>query len=174
MTQVYRLDTSYLRRDVMVLRYDPEMQQMKRLIDVPRKYLHPPIRTEHDVICGWAKFAENSFSQDSVKSELSCWQGHYEQFGMTMLNLLNLSQRRSNPFHDKVLPAYENVEHIYAPDTDSSQRAFYRSWFSMIGHPHFMQQGVVGMEIEFGAYIRLCLTVAWDDLVAQASLKKSA
>ncbi len=174
MTQVYRFDTSYLRQDVMAFRYDPEMQLTKRLIDVPKKYRDPLIRTEHDVICGWAKFAEKAFAESRAESNLPCWEGHYEQFGMAMLNLLGLSQRRSNSFHDKVLPAYENVEHIYAPDTDSSQRSFYRTWFAMIGHPHFMQQGVVGKEIEFGAYIRLCLTVAWDDLVAHASLKKSA
>ena len=165
MTLLYKLDTSHLRHDVMALHYDVESQLSKKLIEVPEGYRHRPIRTEHDVILGWAKFAAGAFKGNRAESDLPCWKGHYEQFGMTMLHLFNLSKRRWNLFHDKVLHQCEDLEHVYAPDTDSGQRLFYRAWFSMIGHPHFMQQGVVGMEIENSAFIRMNLTVAWDDLV---------
>lgn len=108
-------------------------------LDDPR---YPLLETEHDVIKSWSDFAKNAFSPEFENSDLKCWEGHDEQFGMVMLNLAKMDRfgQDSGRYFDMEFDRYlERGDYlsIYVGPQDRSGYSYYRSWLGLIGHPDF-------------------------------------
>lgn len=127
------------------------------------------LRTEYDVIKSWADFARDALEgdyPDFQSSGLACWAGHYDQFGMVMMNLANMSRYRTdchgdwNQFLENSISKY-CFQYILQGADGSEDRMYYRSWFTMIGHPDFLKPIVLDIEIiQYKSIeLALCLSV---------------
>ena len=128
------------------------------------------LSTEHQVITDWATVCREALSGDYKESETSCWEGHYEQFGLVMLNLAKMCRYRKthddrwNPFFDSTLPSNYLHPIIYNGYSGTEDRIFYRAWFSLLGHPDFLTSSLIGMEALNYKTTELQLLISFTDL----------
>lgn len=126
------------------------------------------LKTEHNVITAWADFAKQALEGEYAESQQKCWEGHYEQFGMVMLNYANMCRYRKdysgkwNEFFDSAMPN-DCYEYIYQGPSGTEDRTYYRVWFSLLGHPDFLTQSLIGMEVMTYKCHELSLTIAFED-----------
>lgn len=98
-----------------------------------------------DVINAWRRIIESAF-EDPAESDMPCWHGHYDQFGIIMLYLIE----RATEYEDKSLDDewFEDIKHFSAILSDyilpsgTGERIYYRAWLSLIGHPDFVHYPV--------------------------------
>ena len=128
------------------------------------------LSTEHDVISDWITTSRESLLGEFKESETPCWEGHYEQFGLVMLNLANMCRYRKtydnkwNSYFDSVLPSQHLHEFIYSGYGGTEDRVFYRAWFSLLGHPDFLGTSFIGMESINYKTTELQLLLSFTDL----------
>lgn len=97
--------------------------------------------TQLEAINNWRKFIKRNMSGEFRDSDIPCWDGHYDQFGIVMLYLMEkATEYKNNTLNDD---RFRDVEYHLAtlfdpsPPGDSADRIYYRAWLSFIGHPHF-------------------------------------
>jgi len=110
------------------------------------------LSTEHEIIMNWAKVCKEALTAYFKESDMVCWDGHYEQFGMVMLNLAKLCRNRLTldnkwyPDLDGIFPEKNLHDIILSGYGGTEDRIFYRAWLSLLGHPSFVGQSLIGME----------------------------
>ena len=125
--------------------------------------------TEHEVISDWTNVSKEALSGEYKESEIPCWEGHYEQFGMVMLNLANMSRYRKefsgewNPYYESALTT-DLHEVIYTGYAGTMDRVFYRAWFSLLGHPDFTKSSLTRIESLNYKNTELELLISFNDL----------
>lgn len=126
------------------------------------------LKTEHNIIIEWADFARQALEGEDPESKIKCWEGHYEQFGMVMLNYANMCRYRKdhagkwNEFFDSALPT-DSYDHLFEGPNGSEDRIYYRVWFALLGHPDFLKQSLIGMEALTYKINELALCIAFED-----------
>ena len=126
------------------------------------------LTTTHEVITAWAYFAKQALEGEYAESNLKCWEGHYEQFGIVMLHHANMSRYRKdhkenwNEFFESAIPI-DCYDHLYQGPSGTEDRRYYRVWFSLIGHPDFLSQSIIGPENLAYKCTELELCIAFDD-----------
>jgi hypothetical protein len=150
MTKIYKLEDRY-NKPALRYRYgDDGIDYSKRLVEPSDDGCHF-LRTEQDVIHAWADYAKQSLVGEYRESDQRCWVGHYEQFGMVMLTLGRISRYRKdyrglvNPYLEAKIPRHTYPD-IFIGPWSSECRIYYRSWFSLVGHPDFLGSDVLSPE----------------------------
>jgi hypothetical protein len=127
-----------------------------KLTDLPSIIKTPSSITEFDLAFNWSNFAKQSIGKvEYSESDIPCWNGHYEQFGRIMLEIMRLSRDKkmldkSKAFFE-MIPNIEDLTFIGEP-SGTEDRTFYRLWFSFIGHPAFTHPRIQNLEAETYAY----------------------
>ena len=135
------------------------------------------LKTEHDVITKWAEFSKQALEGKYAESKVKCWIGHYEQFGVVMLNYGKMCRYRKNykgnwdEFLESALPT-DCYDQVFTGPTGSADSTFYRVWFTLLGHPDFLANSLIGAEVLTQKINELSLTIAFDDL-NRSLLKKN-
>ena len=157
---------------------DDGIDYSSRLVE-PSKSGVSYLKTEHDVIMAWADFAKDALegvSPDADSSGLKCWSGHYEQFGMVILTLANMTRYRKNG-RGEWNPLYESTlwpglyDNVYEGPTGTECRNYYRCWFSIIGHPDY-QRPSFGPEFVNNKDKELALCIALESFMSHLVLRK--
>jgi hypothetical protein len=166
MSEEYQLNDSF--NLAINYRYvDDKIIHFTKLIEQPsegRGYL----KTEHDVITAWADFAKHALEGEDAESEIKCWKGHYDQFGMVMLNYANMCRYRKdyagnwNSFFESALPT-DCYDHLFEGPSGTEDRIYYRVWFALLGHPNFLTQTLLGMEALTYKSNELSLCIAFEN-----------
>ena len=120
------------------------------LKDLPESIQTENVINEFDLAKSWCNYAKQALGDDEFsESSLTCWHGHYEQFGRVMLELMRMSRdKESHKENEKLyelIPDLTDFEYIAEP-LCSEDRLFYRIWFNLIMHPHFNHSRLLGME----------------------------
>jgi len=104
-----------------------------------------------DVVRSWRTFIVDTF-KTAPDSSVSCWSGHYDQFGIVMLYLVEVSNRHvSGTLDDDFFRDIENyADRLLELDLPYSMedRRYSRAWLSLIGHPDFVHFRVSRDRIE--------------------------
>ncbi len=166
MSEEYQLTDSY--NLAINYRYvDDKIIHFSKLVEQPtdgRTYL----KTEHNVITAWAEFAKQALEGEYSESELKCWDGHYEQFGMVILTYANMCRYRKdyagkwNDFFESALPK-DCYGHLFEGPSGTEDRIYYRVWFALLGHPDFLTQSLIGMETLTYKTNELSLCIAFEN-----------
>ena len=135
-----------------------------KLTDLPMQIQTPTSKTEFDLAKNWCDFAKQSIGKvEYAESEMPCWDGHYQQFGRVMLELMRLSRDKSKLDKSRVfyemVPNIEDFTFIGEP-SGTEDRTFYRLWFSYIGHPSFTYPRIQNIEAETYAYWGYLIEIA--------------
>lgn len=173
----YRLNDIHKTKPVLRYRYGQDG------IDYSSKLVEPSndgsdfLATEQDVISEWAHFAKLAFIGEFRESDSKCWVGHYEQFGMVMLNLAKMARYRKgfqghwNDWYDGVMDD-EMYHYILTGPTGTEDRILYRCWFRLLGHPDFLDETLNKSEVYSYKLAELCLYIAFDDMNRRLLYKK--
>jgi len=146
---------------------DDKLIYFSKIIEQPsnsKKY----IKTEHNLITEWADFAKQSLEGQYPESNIKCFEGHYEQFGMVMLTYANMCRYRKdyagkwNKFYDSILPD-DCYDHLFEGPNGTEDRIYYRVWFALLGHPDFLNQSLIGMENLSYKINEISLCIAFED-----------
>ena len=140
--------------DCKLLKYtfaNDKTVSLQILKDLPESIQTRDVLTEFDLAKSWSKFAKEALGDDEfAESSLTCWHGHYEQFGRVMLELMRMSRDKESFVENKELYALtidlSDLSYIAEP-TSSEDRMFYRIWFNLIVHPHFSHSRLLKMEL---------------------------
>lgn len=105
------------------------------------------LSSANDIIMHWREFAENALTGEHAECDLTCWSGHYDQFGRLMYHLIDVGLRkdeyvkaeRLRPLTSQLLPTDDFFKNLAAGVTGTEDRIFYRCWFELIGHPNFQK-----------------------------------
>jgi len=127
------------------------------------------LATEYDVIMAWADLARNALVGEYRENDLKCWEGHYEQFGMVMLNLARMSRSRKG--HDGLWKEWYDIfigkslyNIIYEGPGSTEDRIFYRCWYCLIGHPDYLHPTISCLEFYTYKATEMTLHIAYEDL----------
>lgn len=149
----YRIPKTQNAMSFLYYKLNPDEETIYKLTSTK----HPcnPI-TRFDLIDQWRRFITSAFA-DFPASTMPCWRGHYDQFGIVMLYMIE----RAIEIHMGTLQDqwFKNIEYFSATlfndliPTGSEDRIFYRAWLSLIGHPDFVHLSVSG---SFSEGLNIC------------------
>jgi hypothetical protein len=123
------------------------------------------LEPHNDLVIAWSDFAKSAFTDYAYESDMPCWEGHYEQFGVTMVNMIYLHESSGDTFLKRIYPAEEDIGDLYRVELDTTNRMFYRCWYGLLGHPHFLRERIVGEESVLYNLASLSLSVSWANFV---------
>lgn len=180
MTKTYRLRNIYKNNPTLDFRLGMDgINYHNRRVEPSDNGLRY-LETEHDVIMAWADFARDALegvSPDADSSGLRCWNGHYEQFGMVMLTLANMTRYRKNG-RGEWNPLYESTlwpglyDNVYEGPNGTECRNYYRCWFSIMGHPDY-QRPSFGPEFVNNKDKELALCIALESFMSHLVLRNT-
>jgi hypothetical protein len=181
MTNQYHLKDEFGSSPFLNFRYEGKEVTFRSLKGIDAENDSRYLSTEHDVITDWSTVCREALSDDEYKeSETPCWEGHYEQFGLVMLNLANMCRFRKtydnrwSPYFDRVLPSSDLHEIIYSGYGGTEDRIFYRAWFTLLGHPDFLKSSLLGFEALNYKNTELQLLISFTDLNHALLAKKNS
>jgi len=94
MTSQYQLNEELRQYPFFKYRYDEKQVTFYSLMGIEPEENSHLLNTAHEVITNWSKVCEELFTDEMSESDLLCWQGHYEQFGLVMFNLAKMCRNR--------------------------------------------------------------------------------
>ncbi len=175
MANKYKSSKNAQDREILLrYRYDRPTKTRHAAQSLPGIYQTQELKTEHDFIDLWARFADFPFEADPSEPAIKCWIGHKEQFGRLMLQLFRLLHTKKTwdgaeftlryaltPFREIL------VEDLIHPEI-SADHDWYRAWFSIIGHPDFqrLETRNIASKVNYMKK-KLLLAVAIQDLTRQ-------
>jgi hypothetical protein len=170
MSNQYRLRDDFGKSPFLNFRYEEKEVTFRSLKGIEAVDDSRYLSTEHEVITDWATVCKDALSGEYKESETPCWEGHYEQFGLVMLNLANMCRYRKGhdgkwiPFFDSILPSDYLHGIIYSGYCGTEDRIFYRAWFTLLGHPDFLSSSLRGTEALYYKSTELKLLISFTDL----------
>jgi hypothetical protein len=178
MRKLYRLRDEFNSSPLLDYRYQGKEITFHALKGIEPENKFSFLSTEHHVITDWMRFSEQALEDPHAESEIKCWPGHHEQFGLVMLNYGKMCKNRKNfegkwnSFLDSSLPI-DNYQQVFNGPRGTADRIYYRVWFSLLGHPDFLKQSLInGYEMLVRKDIELSLCIAFDDLNRNLRTKK--
>ena len=162
----YRSTSFGMHKSVNDFIYDKSYQNLHSQIKVPDAYKTEKIQIEDDIITTWRNLAKEALEGQHKESDLSCWDGHYDQFGMTMLFLSRLAYSRkssygmNDQFIDKFIYNHKYFLDGFWEAPSSEERMWYREWFAAIHHPDFPATSINDIEGITSSVIALNIMIA--------------
>lgn len=169
MNKEYRFDDVSKSEPMLDFRLDmADIDYRSRLIE-PCNSGRDFLTTEYDVIMAWADLARNAHIGKYRESDLKCWEGHYEQFGLVMLNLANMSRYRKG--YDGLWEEWYDIflsealySGLYRGPIGKADRIFFYCWFRLLGHPDYQCPTIDDVDFYFFSGTEICLRIAYQDL----------
>lgn len=149
--------------------YTPDLKIIHSLKGIEHHTDYNFLSTEHEVISFWIKHLENEISSHPQFKKSTCWSGHFDLFGLTMLNLAKMSKQRKNgrgnwsQLLDEIIPKDLYIE-ILSGFVDNYTLTTHLSWMKLIGHPSFLSQGLLSVRLVNEKLEELRLVTSFYDL----------
>jgi hypothetical protein len=157
----YKLVDNYSRITSYTFKNDKNTLLMK-LKDLPDSIQTRDVKTEFDLAKSWCDFAKQALVGEYAEANMTCWEGHYQQFGRVMLELMRMSRDKAQAQRIaafEMIPDLENFTFIAEP-SGTEDRTFYRLWFAFIGHPEFQHPRIANIEMDTFNYWGYLIGVA--------------
>ncbi len=165
--QDYRLRLEKTAKPLMIVDYsfesDAALESIKAT-SLPSTIQNAKIKTEFDLAQAWSSFARKSLGQRKLaESEIECWDGHYDQLGRVMLELMRMSRDKPEMLGKEevyeMIPDLEEIIFIAKPGR-IEDKMFCRIWFSLIRHPAFLELEIHEKEVVAFQYWQNLFTLA--------------
>lgn len=162
----YRLRIDKTAKPLLIIDYtfdsDLNLDLMKST-PLPSKLQNAKVKTEFDLAYAWSNFARNYLkSTEEIASTPLCWEGHYDQLGRIMLELMRLSRDKQSLAGEEVyelIPELEEIPFVSKP-SGLEDKMFCRIWLSLIRHPAFIEMELDEDELASFNYWQSLFTVA--------------
>jgi hypothetical protein len=158
-TLPYQVPEAFRSDRLLGWRFSENDRLFHSLRALPDDFQRDGFHTQSDLIAAWIELAQSAFAGEMRESAIPCWDGHYEQFGMLMLQIALSSDKRGQDgigdaeLIDVIMPERDFGEAGFWMTSGSADRTWYRAWFAMIGHPDFgyieAQMGQESMTYQF-------------------------
>jgi hypothetical protein len=132
--------------------------------NLPTSLQNAKVKTEFDLAHAWSEFARKYLEvTKEIAATPICWQGHYDQLGRVMLEMMRLS-RDKQEMDDKegvyeMIPNLEEIPFVSKP-SGLEDKMFCRIWLSLIRHPAFIEMELDEDELAAFNYWQGLFTVA--------------
>ncbi len=165
--QDYRLHLEKTVKPLPIVDYsfasDNALELMKAK-SLPSTIQNTKIQTEFDLAQAWSGFAKKLLGQrKSAESDIACWDGHYDQLGRVMLELMRMSRDKPEMLSQEevyeMIPDLEEITFISKPGR-IEDKMFCRIWFSLIRHPAFLELEIHEKEVVAFQYWQNLFTLA--------------
>ncbi len=165
--QNYRLKLEKTAKPLLIVDYsfggDTVLERMK-VAPLPSAIQNAKVKTEFDLAQAWSNFARKSLGQRKLaESEIECWDGHYDQLGRVMLELMRMSRDKPEMLTKagvyEMIPDLEEITFIAKPGR-IEDKMFVRIWFSLIRHPAFLELEIHEKEVVAFQYWQNLFTLA--------------
>jgi hypothetical protein len=179
MEKLYRLRDDAGSMPFLDYRYKDKEITFRLLKGIENEKKFHYLSTEHDVIVDWSSVCKEALSGEDKESTTPCWDGHYEQFGLVMLNLANMTRYKKtydgkwNDYFEHIMPHDDLNEYIYKGYSGTGDRVYYRAWFALLGHPDFLKSSFIGYEALNYKTTELQLLISFTDINSNLINKKS-
>jgi len=142
---------------------DNALELMKTKL-LPSTIQNTKIKTEFDLAQAWSGFAKKLLGQRKLaESEIVCWDGHYDQLGRVMLELMRMSRDKPEMLSKEevyeMIPDLEEITFISKPGR-IEDKMFCRIWLSLIRHPAFLELEIHEKEVVAFQYWQNLFTLA--------------
>jgi hypothetical protein len=122
------------------------------------------LKTEFDLAYAWSDFARKYLEKTKeIAATPICWQGHYDQLGRVMLEMMRLSRDRQEMVNQEgvydIIPNLEEIPFVSKPSR-LEDKMFCRIWLSLIRHPAFIEMELDEEELASFNYWQGLFTVA--------------
>ena len=163
----YRLQIDKTTKPLLIIDYtflgDRCLDLMKST-DLPSVLQNAKIKTEFDLARAWSDFARKYLEKTkSIASTPICWDGHYEQLGRVMLELMRLSRDKQEMMSKEaiyeMIPDLEEIPFVSKPSR-LEDKMFCRIWLSLIRHPSFIEMEIEEKEVVAFQYWQNLFTLA--------------
>jgi len=163
----YRLQIDKTEKPLLIIDYtfggDRNLELMKST-NLPTPLQNAKVKTEFDLAYAWSEFARKYLEMTKeIAATPICWQGHYDQLGRVMLEMMRLS-RDKQEMADKdgvseIIPHLEEIPFISKP-SGLEDKMFCRIWLSLIRHPAFIEMELDEDELAAFNYWQGLFTIA--------------
>ena len=164
----YRLKIDKTEKPLLIVDYtfgsDRSLELMKST-NLPTALQNAKVKTEFDLAYAWSDFARKYLEKTKeIAATPICWQGHYDQLGRVMLEMMRLSRDRQemvdqqNGVYD-IIPNLEEIPFVSKPSR-LEDKMFCRIWLSLIRHPAFIEMELDEDELAAFNYWQGLFTIA--------------
>jgi hypothetical protein len=163
----YRLKIDKTAKPLLIIDYtfggDRNLELMKATL-LPTPLQNAKVKTEFDLAQAWSVFA-NKYLQKTkeIAATPICWEGHYDQLGRVMLEMMRLSRDKKDMVDQEgvyeIIPNLEEIPFISKPSS-LEDKMFCRIWLSLIRHPAFIEMELDEDELASFNYWQGLFTIA--------------
>ena len=163
----HRLQIDKTAKPLLIIDYtflgDPKLDLMKSTA-LPSELQNAKIKTEFDLARAWSDFARKYLEKTkAIAATPLCWEGHYEQLGRVMLELMRLSRDKQEMISKEaiyeMIPDLEEIPFVSKPSR-LEDKMFCRIWLSLIRHPSFFEMEIDEKEVVAFQYWQNLFTLA--------------
>ena len=163
----YRLQIDKTAKPLLIIAYtfggDRNLELMKST-HLPTALQNAKVKTEFDLAQAWSDFARKYLEKTKeLASTPTCWNGHYEQLGRVMLELMRLSRDKREMMDAEavyeMIPELEEIPFVSKPSR-LEDKMFCRIWLSLIRHPSFIEMELEEEELANFQYWQSLFTLA--------------
>jgi hypothetical protein len=142
----YRLQIDKTAKPLLIIDYtfggDRSLELMKST-NLPTALQNAKVKTEFDLAHAWSDFVRKYLEKTrEIAATPICWQGHYDQMGRVMLEMMRLSRDKQEMVNEEVvyemIPNLEEIPFVSKPSR-LEDKMFCRIWLSLIRHPAFIE-----------------------------------
>jgi hypothetical protein len=163
----YRLQIDKTEKPLLIIDYtfggDRNLELMKSN-NLPTALQNAQVKTEFDLAYAWSEFARKYLEMTKeIAATPICWQGHYDQLGRVMLEMMRLSRDKQEMVDkdgvSEIIPHLEEIPFISKP-SGLEDKMFCRIWLSLIRHPAFIEMELDEDELAAFNYWQGLFTIA--------------
>lgn len=163
----YRLQIDKIAKPLMIIDYtfgsDRQLELMKAT-NLPTALQNAKVKTEFDLAYAWSEFARKYLEKtNEIAATPICWQGHYDQLGRVMLEMMRLSRDKQDMVGKEdvyeIIPNLEEIPFVSKPSR-LEDKMFCRIWLSLIRHPDFIEMELGEDELASFNYWQGLFTIA--------------
>jgi hypothetical protein len=163
----YRLQIDKTAKPLLIIDYtfgsDRQLELMKST-NLPTALQNAKVKTEFDLAYAWSEFARKYLEKTKeIAATPICWQGHYDQLGRVMLEMMRLSRDKQDMSSQEdvyeIIPNLEEIPFISKPSR-LEDKMFCRIWLSLIRHPAFIEMELDEDELTSFNYWQGLFTIA--------------
>jgi hypothetical protein len=163
----YRLKIDKTAKPLLIIDYtfggDRQLELMKST-NLPTALQNAKVKTEFDLAYAWSEFARKYLEKTKeIAATPICWQGHYDQLGRVMLEMMRLSRDKQDMSSQEdvyeIIPNLEEIPFISKPSR-LEDKMFCRIWLSLIRHPSFIEMELDEDELASFNYWQGLFTIA--------------
>jgi len=162
----YRLQIDKTAKPLLIIDYtfggDRSLELMKST-NLPTALQNAKVKTEFDLAHAWSEFARKYLETTrEIAATPICWQGHYDQLGRVMLEMMRLSRDKQEMVNTEVYEIIPNLEELpfISKPSRLEDKMFCRIWLSLIRHPAFFEMELDEDELASFNYWQGLFTIA--------------